>query len=269
MDHPNGKKSEADGFSQLLSGNHDIHDYAIDALVKTDLSGNILDANIAYQEMLGYSIEELRQMTIHDITPAKWKHITSEGSMNYLLDTGYSPLIEKEYRRKDGKIVPVEIRVIVRNNEDNDPVGFWTIIRDITKKKQTEELLERYKNLLDECQQIASIGSWEYDLITKEFIWTDQMYILFGYKPQEFTPTWDHITERIHPEDLEKVLDHWEKILEENYFPAIEFRIITKAGQVRWMRSMGQILYDMVGNVEYIIGTLQDFTSIKKQEEEE
>lgn len=266
MDHQNGNKPEADWFSQLLAGNHDINEFVIDALVKTDLSGKILDANIAYQQMLGYSIEELRQMTIHDITPAKWKYITSETPMNYLLDSGYSPLIEKEYRRKDDTIIPVEVRVIVRHDEDKEPIGFWSIIRDITERKQIEAQLGRYKNLLDECQQIASIGSWEYDLIAKEFIWTDQMFTLFGYKPQEFTPTLHHVIERIHPEDQEAVVAYWEKSLAAQNFPANEFRIITNTGQVRWMCAMGRVLYDVVGHVECIIGTLQDFTSRKKQE---
>ena len=263
MENQNGKKPGADWFSKLFAGTLDINEYEIDALVKTDLAGKILDANIVYKEMLGYSIEELREMTIHDITPVKWKYITAETPMNFLLETGYSPPIEKEYRRKDGKTIPVEVQVIVRHNEDNDPIGFWSIIRDITERKQKEKRLERYKNLLEESQQIANIGSWEYDLITKALIWTDQMFILFGYQPKEFTPTWDYVTERIHPADSKTVLDHWKKILEEKDFPAFEFRIITHAGQVRWMRAMGRVFFDIVGNVECIIGTLQDFTSIR------
>jgi PAS domain S-box-containing protein len=60
--------------------------------------------------MLGYSDLELSALTYSDITPPKWDAAESQIVLGQIVKRGYSDIYEKEYIRKDGSIVPVELR---------------------------------------------------------------------------------------------------------------------------------------------------------------
>ena len=82
----------------------------LDGYVRTDLDGKILEFNIAYLKMQGYSEEELLSMKYMDLTPEKWRSMEAEIMEKQTLANGHSELYEKEYRRKDGTLVPIELR---------------------------------------------------------------------------------------------------------------------------------------------------------------
>ena len=65
-----------------------------------------------------------------------------------VLTRGYSDIYEKEYRRKDGTVFPVELRVILLRDDAGTPYGMWAIVRDITERKQAEETLRQSREQL-------------------------------------------------------------------------------------------------------------------------
>jgi PAS domain S-box-containing protein len=82
----------------------------MDAFVVVDMAGQIQEFNSMYQALLGYSEAELRQMTYVDLTPERW-HASEAGIIqNQVLRSGFSEVYEKEYRKKDGTVFPVELR---------------------------------------------------------------------------------------------------------------------------------------------------------------
>jgi len=119
-----------------------LHESMIDGFVKIDMSGKIQEYNQVFRDMLGYSETELVCLTYMDITPEKWHAFELEIVQNQIVKRGYSDIYEKEYRRKDGTIFPVELRTVLLNNEQGKPEGMWAIVRDITKRKQADEALE-------------------------------------------------------------------------------------------------------------------------------
>jgi len=54
---------------------------------------------------------------------------------------------------------------------------------------------------LAQAQQMAHIGSWEWNVRTDEIIWSDEEYRLFGFAPRTLTPTYDLCLESVHPDD--------------------------------------------------------------------
>jgi len=100
-------------------------------VVVTDMKGNILDANPAYQEMLGYGLDELKALTYQDITPEKW-HKTEEEIVSKVFDEKYARF-EKEYMRKDGTVFPVEITGWITRDEEGQPMGTASIVRNISE----------------------------------------------------------------------------------------------------------------------------------------
>ena len=149
-----------------------LHESMRDAFVSVGMNGRILESNQAYRALLGYSEEELRQLTYLDLTPEQWHTPEAKIVQEQVLPRGYSEVYEKEYRRKDGTVFPVELRTILIRNEAGQPEGMWAIIRDITERKRAENSLrdaERFLHssldamwshiaILDEDGRIVSVN---------------------------------------------------------------------------------------------------------------
>ncbi|MHB8772319.1 MAG: PAS domain S-box protein [Syntrophales bacterium] len=135
-----------------------LHETMTDAFVRIDMTGNIQEANRAYQTLLGYTEEELLQRTYGDLTPEKW-HAREAGIMaEQVLVKGHSQVYEKEYRRKDGSIFPVELRTFLLRDDAGQPVGMWAIVRDITERKRAEDEREKLESQLIQAQKMESVG---------------------------------------------------------------------------------------------------------------
>lgn len=116
-----------------------LHESMRDAFVRVDMQGRILDYNQSYREMLLYPDVELARMTYRDITPDRWHEFEDYIVETQILARGYSDVYEKEYRKKDGTVFPVELRSYLIRDETGQPAGMWAVVRDITERKRAEE----------------------------------------------------------------------------------------------------------------------------------
>lgn len=129
----------------------------MDAYVSIDLAGNIIHTNRSFNEMLGYTSKELQKLNIKDLTPEKWLPADLKVVRKVLSD-GHSDIYEKEYIRKDGEILSVELRTFLLRDKNNRQVGMWAIIRDITERRMIEEERENLMRQLIQMQKMESIG---------------------------------------------------------------------------------------------------------------
>jgi len=113
-----------------------------DAFISVDMEGRIREYNRTIREMLGYSGEELGRMTYVDLTPERWHREERAIVEEQILKNGYSEIYEKEYRRKDGTVFPVELRAFLLRDRSGKPEGMWSIVRDISRRKRYERELE-------------------------------------------------------------------------------------------------------------------------------
>jgi two-component system, cell cycle sensor histidine kinase and response regulator CckA len=135
-----------------------LHATMMDAFVRVDMAGNIREANLAYQALLGYSEEELLQQTNEDLTPEKWHALEAGIVAEQVLVNGHSRVYEKEYRRKNGTIFPVEQRTFLLRDDLGQPIGMWAIVRDITERRRAEDEKERLESQLLQAQKMESVG---------------------------------------------------------------------------------------------------------------
>jgi two-component system cell cycle sensor histidine kinase/response regulator CckA len=126
----------------------------MDAFGRTDMSGRIVETNRAFQDMTGYTEAELLEMRFQDITPDNWHEYEDKTIREQVLVRDYSDVYVKEYRCKDGTVVPVELRTFLLRDSSGKPMDMCAIVRDIRDRKNAVEAMHR-KQL---CVDHAPIG---------------------------------------------------------------------------------------------------------------
>jgi PAS domain S-box-containing protein len=122
------------------------------------VSGRIYECNRAFEKMVGYSLDELRKMKWQDITPKHYLELEEGIVREQMLERGFSAYVEKEYIRKDGSKVPVEVAASIVRGMGGKPDMIWCIIRDMTERKQMQEALLRSERLAAIGQLAAMVG---------------------------------------------------------------------------------------------------------------
>ncbi len=136
--------------------------------------------------------------------------------------------------------------------------------QEIIERQQAETTLQKTRESLTEAQHIAHLGSWEWDLRSAKLWWSDEIYCLLGFMPQEIEPTYDHYLERVHPEDREDVKARIEEGLANRHSGPGVHRIVRPDGEVRFLQTYHRPYLDAAGNPLRIIGTSQDITELKQ-----
>ena len=126
---------------------------SVDGIASSDTDGNIIDANKAFIDMLGYSLDEIKSLNYQNITLVKW-HDIKKDLVKKLKESKIANFeLEKEYISKDGKIIPVNVKYWISIDENNKTERVWGIVRDITERKKMDDKLreseEKYKNMID------------------------------------------------------------------------------------------------------------------------
>lgn len=191
-----------------------------DAFVVLDMDANVIEFNTAFKEMLGYSSDELLHMNCHDLTPLKWLEFEQKIMEEEVLVSGSSRVYEKECTRKDGSLIPVELRIYLLKEEKDKPKGFWVMVRDISLRKNAMALVENerahLKILIETVPEMiwlkdpkgiylscnrnfekfnglqgnALIGKSDYDFYPREiadFYWEKDLEVLNSAKSVRFT----------------------------------------------------------------------------------
>ncbi|TAN67660.1 MAG: PAS domain S-box protein [Methylobacter sp.] len=131
------------------------------ALIKTD--GQFMEVNRAFKEITGYSGNDFSRMSYWELN-SKNKQIESR-QLNALMDSGYYGPIEKEYLKKNGRLVPVRLRSMLVKGENGDDI-IWSLIEDISESKHAQMELRKLAQAVEQSPVSIVItdlgGSIEY-----------------------------------------------------------------------------------------------------------
>ncbi|TFH43534.1 MAG: PAS domain S-box protein [Chrysiogenales bacterium] len=105
-----------------------------DGSTLVDMEGRIIDFNPPFQDLLGYGRDELIGMTVWEITPAEWHSLEREIIATQVIERGYSDVYRKEYRAKDGTVIPVEVQRCLLRDVGGSPDGMWVIVRSLKER---------------------------------------------------------------------------------------------------------------------------------------
>ena len=243
-----------------------LYDSMMDGVAFVDMQGHIRHSNNAYRNMLGYSDEELSRLTYIDLTPQEWLLFEQKIIEKQVLSKGYSDVYEKEYRKKDGTVFPVELRVFLVQSESGENEGMWAIVRDITERKRAEEALRNSQHQLAEAQRIAHIGSFEYDLAMDKLFLSDEAFRILGLSLPEDSAIFKTLPDRFLHEDSSHLTKIMADILSTEGYRELATRILLPDGAGKVVQIRIQTIYDDGRRSRYI-GTIQDITKIKRVED--
>ncbi len=121
-----------------------------DGIVTMDKEGRIQEANPAYREKLGYTMDELRKLGRQDVTSPACHAAETRILLERVLPGGDSGEYEAEYVCKDGSVFPVSVRTWSVHDGGGKVVGFRAFVRDITERKRAEDALRAADRRKDE-----------------------------------------------------------------------------------------------------------------------
>jgi PAS domain S-box-containing protein len=97
--------------------------------------------------------------------------------------------------------------------------------------------------------------------------WSEELYRIFGFDPQQGLPTRDQPLERIHQEDLDKFLHTFETAIRQKVDAELEYRIMLPDGSVKYVHTIGHPVLNADGELAELVGTTVDITARKRAEE--
>ena len=184
-----------------------------------------------------------------------------------IMASGQSGEIEARVRRFDGVYRWFLFRA-TPSFDDGRVIKWYGTNTDIEELKRVEGALKRSEAYLAEAQRLTHTGSCAIDGTSREILyWSEEMFRLFGFDPQQGLPLWDQWVQRIHPEDRDKFNMAGDRTFLEKIHCDVEFRTVTPDGTVKQIHGIGDPVLSPSGELVQVVGTMVDVTERRRADE--
>ena len=221
----------------------------------------ILEANPAYQRLLGYTGAELIGLTLHDVTTSSDENI--DLNIQSVLTKGHHFIGERQHRRKDGSLVDVETSVNLISYSGKKVL--CAVIRDITGRKQAEQAVRRSEKRYRELFENANDLVYTHDLQGNFTSLNKTGEKITGYTREEAAGM--NIAQVVVPEQLEKAREMIARKTTEEVATVYELDIISKDGRRVPLEVSTRLIYQD-GKPVGVQGIGRDVTERKRVEAE-
>ncbi|HEY0006589.1 MAG TPA: PAS domain S-box protein [Pyrinomonadaceae bacterium] len=249
------------------------------AVIATDLDGNVSSWNHFAEKLYGWTREEALGHSILDLTPAVGSEEYAAEIMSSL-QRGESWSGEIIVRARDGKTFPAMVTDTPVYDEHGTLIGIVGVSADITERKRAEKEKELLAAQVEQERQrlgniVASVPGvvWEAwgqpDEATQSINFvSDYVETMLGYTVQEWLANPNFWLTIVHPEDQERAGREATAIFVECRSGMSEFRWLTKDGRVIWVEAQSVTICDEEGRPVGMRGVTMDITERKQIEEE-
>ncbi len=249
-------REQADAANQRLRA---LFENAPDGIFIADQDGRYTDVNAAACRIVGYSRNELLEMSMTDVI--RPEDVARLDADKQRLLAGETVMGDWWVRRKDGSTVPVEVSSKILAD------GRWQgFAREITGRKQLEADVHQAQERTELALDGADLAAWDWNFETGEVLFNARWAQMRGYSTEDLTPNVESWNAGIHPDDLPRVRqalnDHFAGRTSKY---ECEFRVQTKAGSWIWVLDRGKVYArDAKGQPLRMLGTVLDVTTRKQ-----
>jgi PAS domain S-box-containing protein len=255
---------------------------ATDMIHLVDPDGRIIDANQIELEKMGFSREEYIGKSLKDLIHPDYRELSMAAAKKVFAG---EPIVGHETIMVSRDGTPISVEVYSTPSVVAGKVAYArSIIRDISARKREEAELAEYREELEElvnlrsralkeseenlakAQEIAHVGSWDWDLVSNAVTWSDELSRILGFEPNEVKPSFDLWFEMIHPSDVEILETVVAKVRQGAIEASAEYRMVTKSKSIRFVFVKGYNQFDEENNPVKMSGIVQDITGRKQAE---
>jgi PAS domain S-box-containing protein len=230
---------------------------AVDGVVfEWDLARGVVHRSRGVQEVLGIQPEDLEpsieawQERLH---PRDFEQAKRAVGVALLHNRGWTVT----YRIRDalGCYKSILERGLIQRNAAGDPVRAIGTCVDISE-------IRRLTYILAESQRTAKIGGWEYNFLTEQVAWTEELFRIFEANPAQPPPSPQTMMGQCAPESAERLLGALAQAREETGALDVEIEVITFKGNRLWVRLIGNT-EQLDGRLSRAYGSVQDIQAQK------
>jgi PAS domain S-box-containing protein len=240
-------------------------DLTHDSIFVRDANDMIVFWNRGAQELYGWRREETVGRTTHDLLQTTFPTSLDEIHQE-LLRTGRWDG-ELLHTRRDGTQITVSSRWSLQRDLNGRPVGTLETNTDITERKRAEEALRQSQaTYLAEAQKLSVTGSFGWNTVTGETLWSEQTFQIFGYG-RSHPPSIEAVFERVHPDDDSHARQVIEQAARESRDFDFEHRLLMSDGSVKYLHVVARAVTDDQGGLQFI-GAVMDITAARRAQEQ-
>lgn len=237
-----------------------------DIYYETNLDGTIteISPSVEYVSKGQYKREDLIGKPVESI----YENLADRVLIfEYMHKYGRIEDFETNLLNKDGSIIPVSITAKIIFDDRKQPQKIIGTIRDITNRKKDELALRESEQNLKNAQQIANMGSWQFNVKTGGVAWSENYYKLLEMDPALPPLSLPEIKQFIHPEDRELFENQMDEMRVTKDIATMYYRLTLPGKAIKWIQSSKVPVFDNEGNLSEIKGISIDITDKKLSEE--
>ncbi|MEO8505519.1 MAG: PAS domain S-box protein [Acidobacteriota bacterium] len=226
-----------------------------------DDEGRFVDVNPAACAFFGLTREELIGRQTEDFTLPGWDQASARRAY-------------REHGHAEGdiplRLADGSVRVLHYTTTANIlPGRHLAVARDVTKERQDADEIRQSRALLEQAQEVATMGSWTVDLrpgAARPISGSKEVFRILGIEEAEFDGLGATVFERVHPDDRAPLQEAAAQAILEGTGFALDLRVARPDGELRWVHDRARVECNHHGVPIRLIGVMQDITERKRLE---
>lgn len=228
--------------------------------------GTVTEANDTFLNILGYSLSDLAAGRLNwmNMTPEKYA-VTKQRFIDKLSSNKISTPFEIECIRKDGSYVPIMLGGVLLQGDENYGVAY---VLNITEQKKTQQDLALSEERFRLVTRATNDAVRDLNLETGMLWWNEGFKNMFGYVQEQIETGIESWYSRIHPDDVERVLQSIHKIIDNKHIQwSDEYRFRRADDSYAYILDRTYVIYNQQGKAIRMLGSMVDVTYLKEVQE--